>query len=68
LPRVGILEKNDFSVMARNRNKSILLWLMLALLVMAACLFWLEYLGSEKPQTLKEIPVTAPANRTGSLN
>jgi|GWRWMinimDraft_5_1066013.scaffolds.fasta_scaffold05218_3 hypothetical protein len=45
-----------------------LLWLTLIVLALAALLFWLEYLGSEKPRTLREIPVTVPAKKAGSQN
>ncbi len=44
------------------------LWLTLITLALAAMLFWLEYLGSEKPRTLREIPVIEPAKKAGSQN
>jgi ABC-type transporter Mla subunit MlaD len=54
--------------MRARKNKSIGLWLALVALILIALLFWLEYLGSEKPVTLKEIPVTAPADQAGLKN
>ncbi len=33
----------------------------LAILALIALLFGFEYLGSEQPRTMKEIPVAAPA-------
>lgn len=43
-------------------------WLMLVALALIALLFWFEYLGSETPQTLSEVPVNEPANVAGSQN
>ena len=57
------------SVMERGRDKkSVWLWLALVALVLTALLFWLEYLGSEQPLVLREVPVAVPANKTGLQN
>ncbi len=44
------------------------LWLTLLALAATALLFWLEYLGSEQPLKLREIPVVEPADKTGLQN
>jgi hypothetical protein len=60
---------NDISVMARlGMTKSMRLWLTLLALAATALLFWLEYLGSEQPLKLREIPVVEPADKTGLQN
>ena len=43
-------------------------WMLLVALLATGLLFGLEWLGSEQPQTLKEIPVDMPANESGSRN
>jgi hypothetical protein len=55
------------SVIGRKRKK---IWPMslLVAFIGAALLFWLEWLGSEQPLVLKEIPAQAPAEKTGSHN
>lgn len=52
----------------RSRWKKLLPRLLLVAFVAAALLFWFEWLGSEQPLELKEIPVQAPAEKAGSRN
>jgi hypothetical protein len=42
-----------------------LAWLVLIAALVIALLFWLEHLGSEQPQQIKEIPVQPPAEKSG---
>lgn len=44
------------------------LWLTLVALVLTALLFGFEYLGSEQPSTITEIPVAEPAYKAGLQN
>jgi multidrug resistance efflux pump len=51
-----------------GKRKRISAWLLLLLVLAAAMLFWLSWLGGETPTTLQEIPVEMPADKAGSHN
>ena len=48
--------------------KSRLAWLLLVAGLAVALLMWLEWLGSEQPMRVTEIPVQAPITKAGSRN
>ncbi len=65
----GLVEKAECSGMARQIEwKSRLAWLLLVAGLAVALLMWLEWLGSEQPMQVTEIPVQAPTTRAGSRN
>jgi hypothetical protein len=52
----------------RGKRRNRVAWLLLVAGLAAALLFWLEWLGSEQPMQVTEIPVQAPINKAGSRN
>ncbi len=65
----GLGEKAECSGMARQIEwKSRLAWLLLVAGLAVALLMWLEWLGSEQPMQVTEIPVQAPITKAGSRN
>jgi hypothetical protein len=62
-------EKAECFGMARQiERKSKLAWLLLVAGLAVALLMWLEWLGSEQPMRVTEIPVQAPTTKAGSRN
>jgi len=51
-----------------SSGKKWLVWLLLVAGAAIALLMWLEWLGSEQPMQVIEIPVQAPATVSGSRN
>jgi hypothetical protein len=52
----------------RGGKKNLWAWLLLVAGLVTALLVWLEWLGSEQPMQLREIPVQTPATKAGSRN
>ncbi|MBL0924100.1 MAG: hypothetical protein IBJ12_06480 [Sphingomonadaceae bacterium] len=50
----------------RGGRKKWLLWSVPVAIIAITLLLWLEWLGSERPLQIKEIPVGIPAEKAGS--
>lgn len=61
--------KQSIAAMARRGGwKKMLIWLALAATLAVVLVIWLEWLGSEQPMRVIEIPVQPTEAKTGSRN
>jgi hypothetical protein len=70
LPQIRIRKRKQYiAIMARRGGKkNMWAWLLPVAGLVTALLIWLEWLGSEQPMQIREIPVQAPATKAGSRN